>query len=483
MIAQEQTPVVRSGSPASTAEAPAVRPGVSRRRLLKAGGTAATGGGLAVLLGTSLLATACGEPAGSAGPAQPPKRTRTVPYTVHFMALGSNPWMLQQMEVFNRDIGPQLKVQVSPEPQPDQATLYNKFQAAVAAGDAPDVARLKEIWVFEMYLKGAMQSLDGYFKTDKDFNAADLLPLYQDNFRYKGSNYAVAREVSIIVGYYNKANFADAGLDPSKPPSTYDEFRELARRLTKPGPTPEESRWGFDVYEYSTREFLLLWLMLHVRRWGGDFWNKDKTGLVVNSPVWLETYSLFVDMINKDRTVVPPNVKVPNGRTTGKIAMWEQGTWDIPLLPQNAPDLNFGVFLWPRKVNQQHVALSGSSAMTKMSKDPDATWEFIRWWNTPENQLGWYFNAGGNAPSRKSLYAKPPFSDSAMWKPLLPLIVEGNAPPRPMCERYTELAESMTPALMTGYTGQASARDALDEAERIGNAFWQSIGGNASKAL
>jgi hypothetical protein len=52
-----------------------------------------------------------------------------------------------------------------------------------------------------------------------------------------------------------------------------------------------------------------------------------------------------------------------------------------------------------------------------------------------------------------------------------------------MSDRYTEFAESMTPALMTGYTGQASAREALEEATRIGNTFWQGIGGNASKAL
>jgi hypothetical protein len=65
---------------------------------------------------------------------------------------------------------------------------------------------------------------------------------------------------------------------------------------------------------------------MHVRRWGGEFWNKDKTGVVVNSPQRLETYSFFVDMINKDRSVIPPNTKVTSPRYTGKVAMWDQGT-------------------------------------------------------------------------------------------------------------------------------------------------------------
>ncbi|MBI3972095.1 MAG: extracellular solute-binding protein [Chloroflexi bacterium] len=443
----------------------------TRRKLL-------AGAGSVGIAATGVLAAACGGT-----PAEAPKKVRSTPYTVRFMALGTNPWMLQQMEVFNREVGPQLKVQVSPEPQPGQAELWTKFQSTLAAGDVPDVARLKEIWVFEAYLKGAMQSLDGYFKTDKDFNAADLLPLYQDNFKYKGNSYAVAREVSIIVGYYNKANFVEFGLDPEKPPTTYEQFREFARRTTKAAATPEASKWGFQVYEYGTREFVLLWPLLHMRRFGAEFWNKDKTAIVLNTPTHVEVMSLFIDMINKDRSTVPPGVQVDGGRTGGKIAMWEQGTWDIPILPSRFPDLRFGVFPWPKKVNQGHVALAGSSAMTKASKDHDATWEFIKWWNAPDNQVGWYHNAGGNAPSRKSVYSKTPFSDNAIWKPIIPLITVGTTAPRPMFDRYTEIAEQMTPALMKGFRGEVTAKEALDEATRIGTTAWQNIGGSAAKAL
>ncbi|HET7769231.1 MAG TPA: extracellular solute-binding protein [Chloroflexota bacterium] len=451
--------------------------GITRRGLAMASAALGAGGVIA----------ACGAAAEA-----PQKRVRTTPYTVRFMALSTNPWMLEQIERFNKEVGPESKVQVAPEPQPDQAALWTKFQSTLAAGDVPDVARLKEIWVFEAAAKNAVASLDGYFKTDKDFNAADLLPLYQDNFKYKGQNYAVAREVSIIIGYYNKANFASAGLDPEKPPTTYEEFRQYAQRLTKQGATPTDTTWGFDPYEYGTREFVLLWLLLHMRRYGLEFWNRDKTAVALNTPGHVEVMQFFMDMIHKDRSAVPPDAGISGGaqgapQTTmvGKIAMWEQGTWDLGVNPLRYPDLRFGVFLWPKKANQQHVALAGSSAMTKGSKDPDAAWEFIRWWNTPQNQVGWYENAGGNAPSRKSVYAKAPFAENATWKTLVPFVTGGGGAtqPRPMAERYTELAESMTPALMRGLRNQTPAREALDEATRVGSAFWKDIGGNASKAL
>ena len=51
-----------------------------------------------------------------------------------------------------------------------------------------------------------------------------------------------------------------------------------------------------------------------------------------------------------------------------------------------------------------------------------------------------------------------------------------------MAERYTELAESMTPALMKGFRGEVTAKEAHDEATCVGTAFWQGIGGSAAKA-
>jgi sn-glycerol 3-phosphate transport system substrate-binding protein len=429
------------------------------------------------------LASACGS-----SETAPVKKERTSTYTIKFMPLGTSvPWVQQQYDLFNKEIGPAKHIQLAPEPVPDQASLWTKFQSTYAAGDPPDIGRLKEIWVFEMFLKDAMKSLDPYFKTDKDFNAADLLPLYQDNFKFKGQNYAIAREVSIIVGYYNKELFKQAGLDPEKPPETYDQFREYARRTTKAGATPQDTIWGFDPYEYGTREFVFLWPFLHMKRYGADFWNKEKTGIILNTPTHVESFQLFVDMIHKDRSMVPFGAGVPQstaGGKTGKVAMWEQGTWDIPLIKQQTPEINYGVFLWPKKVNQGHVPLAGSSAMTKASKDPDAAWEFMKWWNSPENQVGWYANAGGNAPSRKSPYTKPPISDNPIWKPILQAITTGNGNPRPMLERYTELAETaITPAWMKAFKGEVPAKEALDESTRAATAFWQGIGGSAAKAL
>ena len=245
--------------------------------------------------------------------------------------------------------------------------------------------------------------------------------------------------------------------------------------------------WGFDPYEYGTREFVFLWPFLHMRCFGADFWNRDKTGVVLNTPAHVETLSLFLDMIHKDRSMVPNGAGVAQstaGGRTGKVAMWEQGTWDIPLIPVQAPDLQFGVFLWPKKANQGHVPLGGLERDEQGGQGARRGLGVHEVVEHPREPGGVVPNAGGNAPSRKSAYGKPPFSDNSTWKPLLGAITTGGGNPRPMFDRYTELAETtITPAWMKAFRGEVPAKEALDESTRAATAFWQGIGGNATKAL
>jgi multiple sugar transport system substrate-binding protein len=430
-----------------------------------------------------LGAASCGAGGGTPERA---KKGGTSVATVRFLALGggaSLQWQEQQFAKFNETAGAQAKVQVKAEPEADQTKLFQKFEVTSAGGDPPDVTRLKEVWVFESAAKGSLAKLDGYFKNDKDLPLSDLLPRFQDAVTYKGSHYAVARECSILIPFYNKELFASAGLNPDKPPATYEEFREYARRLTKPNPAdPAQGQYGFEVYEYGTREIIMFWFLGMVRRFGGDFWNKDKTAVAINSPAGYEAMEYFVELIQKDRSAVPPGVKVSNGRALGKIGMWETGTWQIPAYPRSAPDLKFGLFLWPKKVTANQSPSSGSSAIAKASKDVDAAWEFVKWWNQPAQQLGFYENAGGNAPSRKSAFEAPPFTTDPYWKIALPGFSSPDGKARPSCERYNELAESMTPHLLAGWKGEKPARQAVDDATQAATEFWKSIGGSAAKA-
>ena len=55
---------------------------------------------------TAGVLSACGS---AGGTPEAVKKVRSVPYTVRFMALGTNPWMLEQLERFNKEVGPGLR--------------------------------------------------------------------------------------------------------------------------------------------------------------------------------------------------------------------------------------------------------------------------------------------------------------------------------------------------------------------------------------
>ncbi|MGI5892518.1 MAG: ABC transporter substrate-binding protein [Bacillota bacterium] len=62
---------------------------------------------------------------------------------------------------------------------------------------------------------------------------ADFYPDIMEAFKDDGEIYAVPLYISPYVLYYNKDLFTKAGLDPNKPPKTYDEMLVMAEKLSQ----------------------------------------------------------------------------------------------------------------------------------------------------------------------------------------------------------------------------------------------------------
>lgn len=74
----------------------------------------------------------------------------------------------------------------------------------------------------------------------------DLSPNGARAFSYQGKLLTMPFNISSILLYYNTAAFAEAGLDPDKPPATIDELAAAAKALTvREG--NDVKRWGLNV--------------------------------------------------------------------------------------------------------------------------------------------------------------------------------------------------------------------------------------------
>jgi sn-glycerol 3-phosphate transport system substrate-binding protein len=75
-----------------------------------------------------------------------------------------------------------------------------------------------------------------------DADKSDVFDGFCDYNKFQGEIVAMPFNNSVPLLYYNKDLFTAAGLDPNKPPTTWDELVTAAKALTK------EGQWGFNTH-------------------------------------------------------------------------------------------------------------------------------------------------------------------------------------------------------------------------------------------
>jgi hypothetical protein len=105
-----------------------------------------------------------------------------------------------------------------------------KALTAAKAGTPPAVAVLLATDIFTLIDEDVVDPIDGFIKTDEDKAwLAGFMPAYLKSAQVKGKLWSVPFQRSTAVMYYNKKAFKEAGLDPEKYPTTWDEMVAAAR--------------------------------------------------------------------------------------------------------------------------------------------------------------------------------------------------------------------------------------------------------------
>jgi ABC-type glycerol-3-phosphate transport system substrate-binding protein len=104
-----------------------------------------------------------------------------------------------------------------------------KIEAAVAAGTAPDLCELGSTWLPRFAADGVLADLTAV--------AAPLEPHFVlwEPARRAGRTYGLPWVVGTRALFVNRALLAQAGLDPSRPPGTWDELLAAAARIAALG--------------------------------------------------------------------------------------------------------------------------------------------------------------------------------------------------------------------------------------------------------
>ncbi len=216
---------------------------------------------------------------------------------------------------------------------------------------------------------------------------------------YQGKVYAVPFSTDDRALYYNKEIFRQAGLDPNKPPQTWDELLACAKKLTKYRPDGGFERIGF------IPNFGNSWLYLYSWQNGGEFMSPDGRTCTMNNKLSVQALDYMtsvydslkgVEAINSFSTAFKANELDPF--LTGLVAMKIDGNWFMDGIARYGPDLDFAVAPAPVprerlegkgrfKGQPKFITWSGgfSFAIPKGAKHVEESWEFIKWMCSPES--------------------------------------------------------------------------------------------------
>lgn len=106
--------------------------------------------------------------------------------------------------------------------------VAQKFQTAQVSGDAGDLVVLSDANWFTQYVNGSITPIDDLLAASDNDTSTYVDALYGD-YLYEGSHYAVPFARSTPIFYYNKDQYAAAGI--TQAPTTWDEVKADSEKL------------------------------------------------------------------------------------------------------------------------------------------------------------------------------------------------------------------------------------------------------------
>src|SRR5262252_6974502 len=123
-----------------------------------------------------------------------------------------------------------------------------KALTAVKSGDPPVTSILLSTDMFTLIDEDAIVPFDDLIKTPEDRAwLKSFYPAFMENSQTGGKTWGIPFQRSTIVLYYNKDMFKEAGLDPNKPPGSWNDMTAYAQKLTKRDASGKVTQWGVQI--------------------------------------------------------------------------------------------------------------------------------------------------------------------------------------------------------------------------------------------
>ena len=320
------------------------------------------------------------------------------------------------------DFKKQLSIGASADELPDLVILDNPDHAAYAAmGIFADITDKFDV---SNYYEGPVNSctLDG--------------KLYGVPF---GSN--------DLVLFYNEDMLKEAGCEV---PTTWDELLEVAKATTT------DSVFGFAHCALQNEEGTFNFLP-----W---VWSTGATSYELNSEGGIKALNFEKELVDSG-AMTKEAINWTQGDTmhqfiAGNLAMMINGTWQIPTMREEVPDLNWNVAPIPQD-KEQASGLGGENYAVIAGGNEDAAVKFLEFATTPETCL-YMMNAMGYI-SADSTIAENQFEGDEVYQVFVDEMQYAHA--RGPLPEWPSISDAISLAFNKVITGESAPEDAAAEAQ------------------
>jgi multiple sugar transport system substrate-binding protein len=284
----------------------------------------------------------------------------------------------------------------------------SKLQTAFAAGLGPDIFIISPADFLRFYNGGVLVDLAPYME---EAAKKDFFPSVMENRIVDGKIYGLPYEVVPLSMFYSLKAFEEAGLSESDIPKTWDQFLEIAHKLTK------GDRFGC-LFETAPNYYQNFTWYPFMWQGGGEIATPDGKHSAFASPATVQALKFWQDSIQQN--VAPRNVLGYGGSdvianlASGFCAMQNLGIWGVSWLRDSAKDFQYGVFPYPLPPNGQQRNIFGGWAFVANARgqNPEEAAKFCVWAlgsmqdDSIQRVVDWCTKANSQIVPRKSALEK-----------------------------------------------------------------------------
>lgn len=356
----------------------------------------------------------------------------------------------------------------------------NKTIAAFKAGDPPHVFQLYEIGTRSM-IDGGMIVPVGDLAAAENFDWSDYIDVVLSYYTVEGKIYSMPFNSSTPILFYNKTFFEKAGLDPNTPPDTWNQVREMGKKIMDAGVAEYGISWNLHSWYFEE------WHCVQNANIADNGNGREKPAtkvLITGEPSkkimkwWtdLEKDKILLRLMTEDWSLHR------KAFTSGQAAMMISSTSDVTQMTtafaEKGWELGTGFLPRPDDVERQGVAIGGGTLWMTAGhpqEELDAAWTFLKWMSEPEQQVTWHKGTGYFAIRKSAidlLEKEGWFREYPNYKVAFDQLLQtkpSTATQGALMGIFPSFRQAVETAFQKVYEGKATIDEALEEAAATAN--------------